>query len=593
MQRLRHIWPYVSRQRRFVVVVLLLTLGAAVTAALQPWPMKLLVDHVLEKRPLTPALESFFQALSMAPSTGTLLAVTVGGGLLLFALNAMLEVVSTVAWTVAGRRMVYDLAETLFAKLQRRSLLFYSRTSVGELMSRVTGDCWAVYQLADTLLFAPIHALLTTAVMIFLMSRLDPTLTWISLIAAPFMIGASFLIGKPLREASSQRREAETKLQSHVQQILSGIPVVQAFAQEERERSRFQGFADQAIRIQQRTTLMGSINALSSGLITTLGTGLILWVGAKEALAGNLSIGSLLAFLVYLNLLQAQMKILASTYTTAAGFSARVDRVIETLSAASDLPENPAAKRSEKVSGHVRFENVSFGYAPGKPVLKEISFEVQPGQAVAIVGASGAGKTTLVNLLPRFFDPSAGRVLLDRKNIREFELESLRRQIALVLQEPFLFPVSVAENIRFGRTDATQEQIEAAAHAANAHEFISRLPEGYHTVIGEHGATLSGGERQRLAIARALLKDAPILILDEPTSALDAQTEADILEALQHLMQNRTTLLIAHRLSTVRKADRIIVLQDGRISESGTHDELISRGKFYAQLHNIQFERTT
>ncbi|MCI0351047.1 MAG: ABC transporter ATP-binding protein, partial [Acidobacteriales bacterium] len=325
MRALKHLWRYVARQRGFLLLVFGLTLAASATAALQPFPMKWLVDYVLEQRPLP---EAFAGVLGTARPT-TLILITVGAGLILFALNAVLEVASTVAWTVSGRRIVYNLSEDLFARLQRRSLLYHSRHHVGEVMSRVTSDCWAVYQLADTLLFAPLHALLTSAVMIFLMLPLDPTLTWITLVTAPFMVLGSFLLGKPLRTVSVQRREVETRLQSHVQQVLSGIPVVQAFVQEERERSRFQHFADEAIRLQQRSTLVGSLNSLSSGLITTLGTGIVLWVGARHYLEGTLSIGSILAFLVYLNLLQAQMKVFASIYTTYQNFSARVDRVLE------------------------------------------------------------------------------------------------------------------------------------------------------------------------------------------------------------------------------------------------------------------------
>ena len=585
MRALKQLWPYIARQRGFLLLVFILTLAASATAALQPWPMKWLVDYVLEQRPLP----EMFAGLAGRP--GTVILITVSGGLLLFALNAVLEVSSTVAWTVSGRRMVYSLSEDLFARLQRRSLLYHSRHPVGEVMSRVTSDCWAVYQLADTLLFAPLHALLTSVVMICLMLPLDPTLTWITLVTAPFMVLGSFLLGKPLRAVSLQRREVETRLQSHVQQILSGIPVVQAFVQEERERSRFEHFADEAIRLQQRSTLVGSLNSLSSGLITTVGTGIVLWVGAQHYLAGTLSIGSILAFLVYLNLLQGQMKVFASIYTTYQNFSGRVDRVLETLRGEPEIKDAPGARALQKVRGDIRFENVTFGFQPGKPVLREINVEIAAGKTVAFVGPSGAGKTTLVNLVPRFFDPWSGRVLIDGNDVREVQLSNLRAHVALVLQEPFIFPLSVAENIAFGKHGATQTQIESAAKAANAHEFICALPRGYKTILGEHGATLSGGERQRIAIARAILRDAPILILDEPTSALDAQTEKDILEALERLMQGRTTLLIAHRLSTVRRADHIMVLRDGIIVERGTHDELLARGQFYSHMHNIQFER--
>jgi ATP-binding cassette subfamily B protein len=585
MRALKHLWPYVARQRGFILLVFALTLAASGTAAMQPWPIKWLVDYVLEQRPLPEAVAR------LGVGSGALILITVSAGLVLFALNAVLEVTSTVAWTLSGRRIVYTLSEHLFARLQRRSLLYHSRHPVGEVMSRVTTDCWAVYQLADTMLFAPLHALLTSAVMIFLMSRLDPTLMWITLVTAPFMVLGSLVLGKPLRTVSLQRREVETRLQSHVQQILSGIPVVQAFVQEERERSRFQHFADEAVRLQQRSTLVGSLNSLSSGLITTLGTGIVLWVGARHYLDGTLSIGSILLFLFYLTLLQAQMKVFAGIYTSYQTFSGRVERAVESLTEEPEIKDRSGAHPLQKVSGDIEFENVTFGYVPGKPVLHDISLHIAPGKTVAFVGPSGAGKTTLVNLVPRFFDPWSGRIMLDGVDVRELQLNSLRAQVALVLQEPFLFPISVEGNIAFGKPGATQKQIESAAQAANAHEFICALPQGYKTVLGDYGATLSGGERQRIAIARALLKDAPILILDEPTSALDAQTEKDIMEALERLMHGRTTLLIAHRLSTVRRARQIIVLRDGRIAERGTHDELLAQGRFYSHMHNIQFER--
>jgi ATP-binding cassette subfamily B protein/subfamily B ATP-binding cassette protein MsbA len=551
--------------------------------------MKLVADHVLGQLPLPGPLAAGFRALDAEPTRLRLLAFATVGGLLLFAFHSGIELVLTSTWTVAGRRMVYDLAQELFARLQRRSLLFHSRHPVGDSMSRITGDSWCVYQFVDTVIFAPGHALVTMALMVLLMAGLDSRLTLLALAVAPFMVGASFLIGKPLHLAAKLKREIESRIQSHLQQTLTGIPVVQAFVQEDREQERFRRFADDAVRAQQRSAVLGSINSLGSGFVATLGAGAVLWFGARHVLEGTLTVGSLLVFFVYLTALHNQVKTFAGIHTAWRTVSASLERVLQMLEAEPEVAESRAAPALPPVRGHVVFEDVVFGYEPGRPVLRDISFEIQPGQTVALVGPTGVGKSTLAGLLLRFFDPWAGSIRIDDREVRAVQLQSLRGQMAVVLQEPFLFPLSVAENIAYGRPGASRQEIEAAARAANAHAFIARLPCGFDTVIGERGATLSGGERQRLAIARALLRSAPILILDEPTSALDAGTESQLLEALERLMAGRTTFLIAHRLSTVRRADRILVLQDGRVTESGTHAQLLARGEFYAHLHEIQF----
>jgi ATP-binding cassette subfamily B protein/subfamily B ATP-binding cassette protein MsbA len=594
MRKYQRLLAYAAPHRRVFAVIALLTLLSSALAALQPWPVKLLVDHVLGSATLPTPLQVLFRTLGWNPTQSTLLLVIVLAGLVLFALNSVVEIVVTRGWTARGRRMVSDLSEDLFARLQRRSPLHHARTSVGETMLRVTRDSWCAYLVLDTLVFAPAHAILTIGLMAFLMAHLDGMLTLMALALAPFMVGASVLLGKPLRAAAKLKREIESQLQTHIHQTLTGIPVVQAFAQEQREQERFERYADTAVAAQQRATLLGSINSLSAGLVTTLGTGLILFFGARHVMDGRLSVGSLLVFLAYLASLQTQMKTFSGLYANLLAQSASVDRVLEVIDAAPDLPEKPDAEGVGNVRGHVRFERVSFAYEPGQPVLREVSFEAQPGQMVAIVGPTGAGKSTLVNLIPRFFDPSEGRVLLDGRDLRDLPLRQLREHVALVMQEPFLFPFTVAENIAFGRPDASRDEIEAAARAANAHEFITQLPNGFDTLIGERGARLSGGERQRLSIARALLKNAPILVLDEPTSALDTETERSILQGLERLMQGRSTFIIAHRLSTVRRADVIMVLRDGRVVEMGSHEELLSRGAFYARLHQsaLQPERS-
>ncbi|OLE23421.1 MAG: hypothetical protein AUI36_33445 [Cyanobacteria bacterium 13_1_40CM_2_61_4] len=327
------------------------------------------------------------------------------------------------------------------------------------------------------------------------------------------------------------------------------------------------------------------------GLVTSVGTAVVMWLGATYALEGKMSVGTLLVFISYLGSLYGPVNAITYTASTLRQTAANAERVLEILDTPPDLRDSPDAQEIS-LRGHVRYEGVTFGYEPGRAVLKDVSLEARPGEVVAIVGPTGAGKTTLANLLLRFFDPWSGRVLVDGRDVRSLRLRSLRGQVAMVLQEPFIFGLTAAENIAYGRPDASRDEIAAAAVAANADGFVSRLPHGYDTVVGERGTTLSGGEKQRLSIARALLKDAPILILDEPTSALDARAEALLLDALNRLMAGRTTFIIAHRLSTIRQADRILVLDHGEIVEQGRHAELMARHGLYASLYRQQMEVT-
>jgi ATP-binding cassette subfamily B protein/subfamily B ATP-binding cassette protein MsbA len=582
----RRLLRYAAADWRGWALIVLVTLLSSAFGLLQPWPLKIIVDHVLGQEPPAQPLAGW---LGLLPGKAGLLAWMALAGLAVFAANSAAEVFLARAWTRVGQETVYRLAGDLFAHVQRRSLLFHSRNSVGDSLGRITADSWCVYKLVEALLFTPGYALVMLLGMVVLMVRLDVGLTLVALAVAPFMTGVSFALGRPIRAAARARREVESRLQAHVQRTLSGIAVVQAFAQEPREQQRFEERTGAALRAQRRAALVGNFYGLASGLITAVGTGVVLLIGARHVLAGRLSVGSLLLFLTYLAALQGQLKAFTGLYGTLQEVGAGIDRVSELLDTDLEVADCPGALPLGEVRGEVELEGVTFGYEADRPVLRSVSLCVRAGQTVAIVGYTGAGKTTLVSLVARFFDPWQGRVLVDGHDVRRVRLHSLRAQVALVLQEPFLFPCSVAENIAYGRPGASRAEVEAAARAANAAAFIERLPKGYDTLLGERGATLSGGERQRLAIARALLRDAPILILDEPTSALDAETEGLLLEALQRLMRGRTTLLIAHRLSTIRNADRIVVVDEGQIAETGTHEELLQRGGLYARLHEIQF----
>jgi len=584
--------PYIKRQWSALALILLLTLITAAVTALMPWPLKILVDYALGDTVLPRYLNDFLGRLSLIPTPLLLISLASLASLALFALNSILGLFTTWYWSATGQRMVYDLAADLFHRLQRLTLLFHSKHPVGESLDRLTIDTWCVYTASQALLINPAQNLFKVVTIGFVAWQMDTQLTLLSLVLSPVLAASAVFFGNRLRKRARQSREAQSNVMAYVHQTLTALPVVQAFGTEQHNRRRFRDLTGDAVIRSQRNVLLKNSYELINGLTMTAGAAIVLYAGGQKVISGTLSVGSLLVFVAYLRSLQGAFEALLNTYGNLKGVEAGMDRVLEVLdadqevqdaSAAVALPDYPC-----KAAASLTFEAVSFGYEPGRTVLHDISLEVSEGETIALVGATGAGKTTLVSLIPRFFDPWQGRVMLDGTDIRSIKLSSLRKQVSLVLQEPFLLPLTVAENIAYGRPDADRDEIIAAAVAANADEFIRQLPAGYDTALAEGGATLSGGQKQRLAIARALLKNAPILILDEPTSALDIQTEALFLQALERLMQDRTTFVIAHRLSTIRNADRILVLEDGRVAELGTHQELMLANGSYARFYALQ-----
>jgi len=560
---------------------------------LKPWPMAFLIDYVLRAKPMPPALAHWVGLLPGSSSPSSLVGWSVAATILLFLLSWVAGVTAACGNISLGQRMTYDLAADLFTKLQQLSLHFHARKSVGDNLRRVTTDsgCLAII-VKDALL--PVGSSAVTLLLAFaVLWRIDATLTAWSLAVVPLMLLAFARYARPMMEGSYAQQEAEGKIYEVIEQTFSAIPVVQAFGREDFHDRQFGAVTENALAATLGVTRVQLYFKVLVGLATALGTGAILWIGSRHALAGALEIGSIVAFLYYLSALYAPIETIAYTGSTIQGAAGSARRVWEILQTETRVADQPGATTLPRPRGRIQFENVSFGYEPDRPVLEAISLTVEPGETIAFVGVTGAGKSTLVSLVPRFFDPWEGRILIDDKDARTVTLKSLRQHISIVLQEPFLFPMTVAENIAYGRPEAAQAEVEAAARAANAHDFITRLPLGYQTVVGERGATLSGGERQRLSIARALLKDAPILILDEPTSSLDAETENALLEALDRLTANRTTFIIAHRLSTVRRASRIVALENGRIAEIGTQAELLARGGVYARFHQLSSSART
>ena len=587
-QRFGIVLRYALPHWRGWLIIISATLFSTLFSLLLPWPMKILIDHVIGSEPMPGTLRRLLDGIPYAGSPRAVVVYIALIGLLFYIVNSLLDVVLTTTWVRVGQRMVYQLAADLFARIQRRSLLFHVRNPIGDSMGRVMGDSWCVYKLVDTLLFSPGHALVLVIGMTVVLWRMSPSLTAVALPLAPLIAGAAVLFGGRVRAASRSRREIEAQIDAHVHRTLSGLPIVQAFVQEEREHSAFVRYTGAAVRAEQHNALIGSWSGLVSGLAATLGTSLILLLGARQVLQGRLSVGDLLVYLAYLRTLQTQFSSFAGTYTALQAARASVDRVAEVLDTEPEVRDRPGAVPLVGARGHVRIEDVTFGYEPDRPVLRGVSLEAQPGQFIAVVGSTGAGKSTLLGLLPRLFDPWQGRVLLDGHDVRDLTVASVRRHVAVVLQESFLFGASIRENIAFARPDASDDDIVEAAKAAGAHEFVERLPDGYETIIGERGSTLSGGERQRLSIARALLTEAPVVVLDEPTSGLDATTEQLVVRTIHRMLTHRTVLVIAHRLSTIRAADRIVVLEHGRVVETGTHEQLLRHAGVYANLYALQ-----
>ena len=586
---LRWVWEYAARRWQPLAIVLGTMLVRVGLDVLKPWPMVFLIDYVLKDKAMPLTLQSLTDWLPGSPTQSGLIAWSIGAIVLFFLLSWAVGLANSYAGISLGQRMVYDLAGDLFSKLQQLSLHYHRRHSVGDTVRRVTADCSCVSVIVKDALVPVVSSLLSLGVMFFVMWRINPLLTLLALSVVPYMALVFRAYAQPMMDRSYEQQEVEGRIYGLAEQVFSAMPIVQAFNREAVNDRQFHKINNDTVAATLALTKVQLKFKILIGLATAAGTAGILWLGAHQALNGSMTIGQIVLFLSYLGSLYAPLEAMmysTSTIQSAAG-SAR--RVWEVLQAETEVRDVSKPIVPEKIRGEIDIENVFFGYEPDRPVLRDVSLQVRPGEVIALVGATGAGKSTLVSLIPRFFDPWTGQVRIDTFNVADLQLNRLRQNIGIVLQESFLFPVSVAENIAYARPGASRPEIEAAARDAHAHEFISKLPDGYATVIGERGATLSGGERQRISIARALLKNAPILIMDEPTSALDSEAEYQLLEALKRLTENRTTLIIAHRLSTIRRANRVVVLQDGEIVESGTHEELLALQRVYARFYDLQF----
>jgi ABC-type multidrug transport system fused ATPase/permease subunit len=571
-----------------VILVAMLVETAMSLAA--PWPLKIILDSVVGNHKLAPWLHNLLNPMLQS---GSRLQVASLAALALVAIaivGALASYIDNYFTESVGQWVAHDLRMRAYDHLQRLSLSYYNTHATGAILSTITTDIQTIQGFASSSTLDILVDLLTIVCILGLMLWLNWDFTLIAIAVTPFLLFFVSRFKKAVKKATHEVRKEQSEMAAVVQQGLESMQVVQAFGQEKAEV--------ELLRIVSQATVSAAlkarrVKALLSPVVTITVAGctaLVLWRGTALILAGKMTIGSLTVYLAYLSQFFKPVKDLASTTNAIAQTAVGAERVRDLLETSSAIPDRPNGLEPKTLSGDIEFQQVAFGYDSKIPVLSEVSFQISRGQFVGIVGPTGSGKSTVLSLIPRFYDVQAGAVRIDGQDVREYKLQALREKIGYVLQDTVLFRGTILENLAFGRSQATRDEIIEAAKQANADEFIRSMPLGYDTPVGERGSTLSGGQRQRIGIARVMLRDSPILLLDEPTAALDSETERLVIDALERLMKGRTVIMIAHRLSTIRSADKIVVISGGAVSEAGTHSELMALDRIYAALYRTQFE---
>jgi len=554
-----------------------------------PWPIKVIIDNVVGSHPL-PHWLSWLWDLPVAKDKMGLALLAGLATVLIAAIGSAADYIDNYYTESVGQWVAHDLRVRVYDHLHRLSLTFYDHQQTGPLLSTITSDVATVQNFASSATLGILVDLLTIVMMLGLMFWLEWDFALIAIGVTPFLLLFVMRFKKSVKSVTHEVRKRQSDIVAVVQQGLESVRVVKAFARQDLEQGRMgdasRAQVDAALKARRVKSLLSPVVSI----VIALCTAIVIWRGADRILAGAMTVGALTVFLAYLTKFFKPVQDLAKMTNSIAQAAVGLERIRKILDTDVVIPERIDAKPLPSCRGEITFENVAFGYDPEAPVLKDVSFKITPGQLVGIVGTTGGGKSTVVSLIPRFYDPIGGRVLIDGVDLKELQLASLRSKIGYVLQDTVLFHGTVRENIGYGRPNASEEEIVAAAKLANAHDFITAMPHGYDTMVGDRGLTLSGGQRQRIGIARAVIRDTPILILDEPTAALDTESERLVIEGLERLMKGRTVITIAHRLSTIRDAHKIIVLKDGVVHEQGTHDELLKLNGVYAELHHIQFD---
>jgi ATP-binding cassette, subfamily B, bacterial len=570
-----------------LVVALLAVLGETLADVLEPWPIKIVVDNLLQSKKLPGQWSALVFSL-FGSNTFAILNFALAAVILIAVVGAVSSYTEKYLTTSVAQWVAHELRRMMYQRIQRLSLAEHGESRTGDLLTRVTGDIDAIQDFINSALLGIVINLLTLGGMLGVMFYINWRFTLIGLSVAPVLFLVVYFYSKRIKTASRLVKKKESELLSGVSEVLTSIQVVQAFAREDYEDRRFNWESRQNVVAGLQARSVKARLSPITDIIVAVGTCLVLGYGARLVFAGQLSTGELIVFLMYLGKTYKPMRDLSKMTNTVSKAAISFERIQELLEFESRVADLPGARQATEFRGQVEFDRVSFSYDGVTPVLKDVSFQIEPGQIAAIVGPSGTGKTTIAGLIPRFFDPQSGSVRIDGTDVRQFTLKSLRDQVSFVLQDTLLFRGTIWENIAYGRPDAEIEDTVRAAELAHAHEFIVNMPLSYATMVGERGVTLSGGQRQRIAIARAIVRNSPILILDEPTSGLDAASEQAVSRALEHLMKGRTTLVIAHHLATIRHADVIFVIKDSEIVERGTHEALLAHGGVYAELYAIQ-----